>query len=76
MSARQRASKAKQELEITQDAFNSLHADLTQATFAAENAEDAYRGVLAVQALKQVRMRMEAELDAALIEEEAEEYAD
>lgn len=74
--ARRKASKAKQELEITQEAFNSLHKDLLQQTLDASDADSAYQGVLAIQALRQVRKRMASAVDAALIEEEAEEYAD
>ena len=71
-----RARKAKHELEITKEAFSTLHADLVEATLDAADAASAYKGVLAVQALRQVRKRMESVVDAALIEEEAEKYAE
>lgn len=73
---KRRARKAKQELEVTQAAFNSLHADLVEATFEAEDAESAYEAVLAVKALRKVRALMASELDSEMIEEEAEQYAD
>ena len=74
--AQRKARKAKNELEVTKEAFNTLHNDLVEATLDATDAESAYKGVLAVQALRQVRMRMSAAVDAALIEEKAEEYAE
>lgn len=70
--AKRRARQAQTELTLTADAFASLRSDLLEATLCAGDAEEAYRGVLAVQALDRVKDGLHAILDEALIEQAAE----
>lgn len=76
MSTRGRATKAKKELELASEAFTELRRRYIGEILAATSAEDAYDGVLAVRALDSVTASLEGLVDAALIEEKAEEYAE
>lgn len=74
--AKRVARVAKGELELTRKAFTELRKRHIEEILAATAPEGAYEGVLAVRALDSVVASLEAATDSALIEEEAEQYAD
>lgn len=75
-NAKTRARKAGVELEMTAEAFTALRIRHIKEILAATSPEQAYDGVLAVRALDSVAASLQSLSDTALIEEEAEAYAD
>ena len=73
---RRRARKAKQELEMTAEAFTALRVRHIKEILEAASPDEAYDGVLAVRALDSVAASLQSLSDTALIEEEAEQYAE
>ena len=73
---RRRARKAKQELEMTAEAFTALRVRHIKEILEATSPGEAYDGVLAVRALDSVAASLQSLSDTALIEEEAEQYAE
>jgi hypothetical protein len=71
-----RARKAKQELEMTAEAFTALRIRHIKDILAAASPEEAYDGVLAVRALESVAASLQSLSDTALIEEMEEAYAE
>jgi hypothetical protein len=71
-----RARKAKQELELTAEAFTALRVRYIKEILAATSPEEAYDGVLAVRALESVAASLQSLSDTALIEEMEEAYAE
>jgi len=72
--AKRRATKAKQELEMTSEAFSALRLRLIKETLAADGPDQSFHGVLAVRALDSVVASLQGLSDTALIEEEALKY--
>lgn len=75
-NAKSRARKAKLELEMTAEAFTALRIRHIQDILGAQSPAEAYDGVLAVRALDSVAASLQSLSDTALIEEEAEAYAE
>lgn len=75
-NAKSRARKAKLELEMTAEAFTALRIRHIKDILGATSPEEAYDGVLAVRALDSVAASLQSLSDTALIEEEAEAYAE
>ena len=73
---RRRARKAQLELEMTAEAFTALRVRHIKDILGAQSPEEAYDGVLAVRALDSVAASLQSLSDTALIEEEAEQYAE